>query len=66
MLESITQDEQKVLLQNLIAELAANPKTNSWEKEFLASVSQQLIYRDLSEKQIAVINKMKQKCEIKV
>jgi len=61
MIENITKDEKKVLLLNLISKLTNVPELTTWEKDFLESVKKQLSFRDLSDKQLNVINKMKEK-----
>lgn len=52
MLENVTKEEEKVLLQKLVSDLVNDPAPNSWEKEFLANINDQLLVRDLSEKQL--------------
>lgn len=61
MLDNITKEERKVLLQKLINDLANRPDLTSWEKDFLASIKKHLVFRDLSDKQLNVINKLKKK-----
>lgn len=58
----LKKEEENVLMQKLIRNLLNDSRTNSWEKDFLASVSSQLIGRGLSQKQINILNKIKQKC----
>ena len=62
MLENVTKEEEKVLIQKVVYDLLNDPRPNVWEKEFLASINDQLLVRDLSEKQLSVLNKIRQKC----
>ncbi len=57
----LTKEEEKVLIQKLIKKLLNNPGLSPWEKEFLASINDQILFRDLSEKQLNVLNKLKRK-----
>ncbi len=61
MLDNVTKDEEKVLIQKLVHDLLNDQRTNAWEKEFLVSINDQLLVRDLSEKQLSVLNKIKKK-----
>jgi archaellum biogenesis protein FlaJ (TadC family) len=61
MINNITKEEKNVLLKNLISRLANMDNLTEWEKSFLESVKKQLSFRDLSEKQINVLNKIKKK-----
>lgn len=63
MLENVTKEEEKVLIQKVVYDLLNDPRPNAWEKEFLASINDQLLVRDLSEKQLSVLDKIKQKCK---
>ena len=54
-------EEEKVLNQKLVNNLLNDRRLNAWEKEFLASIKDQILVRDLSEKQLSVLNKVKQK-----
>ncbi len=65
MLENVTKEEEKVLVQKVVHDLLNDPRPNAWEKEFLTSINDQLLVRDLSEKQLSVLNKIKQKCSQK-
>ncbi|MDI6721228.1 MAG: hypothetical protein QMD85_02465 [Candidatus Aenigmarchaeota archaeon] len=58
----MTKEEEKVLLQSLVNDLINDSRLNEWEREFLASVNKQLVYKDLSERQLTTLNKIKQKC----
>ncbi|MDI6722407.1 MAG: hypothetical protein QMD97_02515 [Candidatus Aenigmarchaeota archaeon] len=62
MLDNVTKEEEKVLLQSLVNDLINDSRLNEWEREFLASVNKQLVYKDLSERQLTTLNKIKQKC----
>jgi hypothetical protein len=63
-LENIKTEEKKVLTINLIDRMLETDKINSWEREFLESIKQQLNYRDdLSEKQRNTLEKIKKKAE---
>jgi len=59
----IKKEEEKVLLQNLINRLLKDTRTNAWVKDFLASIGDHIRVRDLSEKQMNILNKIKQKCK---
>ncbi|MDI6721192.1 MAG: hypothetical protein QMD85_02285, partial [Candidatus Aenigmarchaeota archaeon] len=52
----------KILLKKLVNDLMNDTRTNEWEREFLASISGQILDRDLSERQMAVLDKIKKKC----
>ncbi len=60
----LKKEEEKVLIQKAVHNLMNDSGLNAWEKEFLASINDQLHSRDLSEKQIHVLNKIKQKYKI--
>ena len=61
MIDNVSKEEEKVLLQKVVHNLLSDPRPNAWEKEFLASISDHLLTRDLSEKQLNVLNKIKHK-----
>lgn len=61
MLENVTKEEEKILLQKLVRGMMNDPRPNAWEREFLVSIYDQLLARDLSEKQMNVLNTIKQK-----
>ncbi len=61
MIDNVTKEEEKVLTQKLVQRLINDPRTNAWEKDFLASVSSHLLARGLSEKQLSVLRKMGRK-----
>ena len=61
MIDNINREEEKVLLQKVVYGMLNDPRLNVWEREFLASISDQLLARDLSEKQLGVLNKIRQK-----
>ncbi len=63
MIDNVSKEEEKVLLQKVVHNLLNDPRTNAWEKEFLASVNDRLLVRDLSEKQLSILNKIRQKCK---
>ncbi len=54
-------EEEKVLLQKTVRSLLNDSRLNEWEKDFLASISSQLRARDMSDKQLNVLNRIKQK-----
>ena len=60
MIDNVSKEEKKVLLQKVVRDLLNDPRPNAWEKEFLASINDQLLARDLSEKQLSILNKIKQ------
>ncbi len=57
----LSREENKVLAQKLVRHLLKDARLNAWEKEFLSSISSQLLVKDLSEKQLNVLEKIKQK-----
>lgn len=61
MIGNITKEEGKVLIQKVVHGLLNDTRPNTWEKEFLSNINDQLPVRDLSEKQLSVLNKIKQK-----
>lgn len=63
--DSISREEEKVLLQKRVRNLLNDPRLNAWEKNFLASINDQLLVRDLSEKQLGILNKIRQRCNQK-
>ena len=63
--EKVTNEEEKVLLRKFVNRALNEPRLTSWEREFLTSIGKQIIVRDLSEKQINAINKIKQKYDKK-
>lgn len=62
MIGNVSKEEQNVLLQKAVRGLLNDPRPDAWEKEFLASISGQLLVRELSEKQLAILNRIRQKC----
>lgn len=62
MIDNITKDERKVLLQKTIMKLMNDPRVNSWEKEFLSSIHEKILTTDLTEKQTNVLNRIRRKC----
>jgi len=57
-------EEERVLLQNFVCRAMNDPRTNDWEKEFLVSINSKLAGgRELTEKQSAILDKIKQKCK---
>lgn len=63
MIDNVSKEEEKVLLQKGVHNLLNDPRPNAWEKEFLVSINDQLLVRDLSEKQLSILNKIRQKCK---
>ncbi len=61
MIDNVTKEEKNVLLQKRINNLAKNPMLTLWEKEFLNSVSSQIRIRELSDKQLKIIDKINHK-----
>ena len=61
MIGNITEEEGKILIQKVVHDLLNDTRPNTWEKEFLYSINNQLPVRDLSEKQLSVLTKIKQK-----
>ncbi len=66
MIDRFSKEEEKVLLRKSVRALMSNPLLNAWEKDFLASIDAQLLSRDLSEKQLNALNKIKKKYSQKV
>ena len=56
-----TKDEEKVLLLGIINKLVADQRVTVWEREFLESISKQMTSKDLTEKQMIVLSKIRQK-----
>ncbi len=61
MTEKMKKEEEAVLIQKLVNNLINDSRLKPWEKEFLASIKQQTKSKDLTEKQLSVLNKMKQR-----
>ena len=56
-------DEERVLLQRFIRRAIDDPRTTPWEKEFLVSINSNIAGgRELTDKQKAILDKIKQKC----
>ncbi len=51
----LKKEEEKVLLQKLVRNMLKDPRLNTWEKEFLTSINDQMLDRDLSEKQMSIL-----------
>jgi len=66
MIDNVSKEEKKVLLQKAVHNLLNDPRLNSWEKDFLVSINNQLLIRDLSEKQLSILNKIREKCKNRV
>ena len=60
-MSDLTKEEESVLMQKLVGKLASDPRLTDWEKEFLENIKQQIISRDLTGKQLAVLNKIKKR-----
>lgn len=52
-----SKEEEKVLLQKAIRNLLSKP-VNEWERKFLQSIEEQILNRDLSPKQMRILNEM--------
>ncbi|MBI2232962.1 MAG: hypothetical protein HYU56_03500 [Candidatus Aenigmarchaeota archaeon] len=61
MIDNVSKEEQKVLYQKVIRGLLKDRRLSTWEKEFLASINDQLLVRDLSKKQLSILNKIRQR-----
>ena len=61
MIEKMKKEEYAVLIRKLANNLINEPRLNPWEKEFVANITQQIVSKDLTEKQLNVLNKIKQK-----
>lgn len=57
----IKKEEEKVLMQKLVKNLIHDSRLNLWEKEFIESINQQITSKDLTEKQLNILNKIRQK-----
>ncbi|HLD85571.1 MAG TPA: hypothetical protein VI968_03375 [archaeon] len=57
-------DEERVLLVNFIRRAIDDRRTTPWEKEFLISMNSNVAGgRELTDKQKAILAKIKQKCK---
>lgn len=63
MIDNVSKEEQKVLYQKTIRDLLNKKRLNEWEKNFLLSINDQLLVRDLSDKQLKTLNKIRHKCK---
>ncbi|MBS3053674.1 MAG: hypothetical protein J4469_04170 [Candidatus Aenigmarchaeota archaeon] len=61
MIDNVSKEEQKVLYQKVIRGLLKDRRLSTWEKEFLASINDQILLRDLSKKQLDTLNKIRQR-----
>ena len=61
MTRELKKEEEKVLAKKHINNLINDPRLNQWEKDFLFSIKQKIITRDLTEKQMSILNKIRQK-----
>lgn len=60
MLENLSKEEKKVILKKLVNELI-NKNLTQWENDFLNSVKRQIKKKELTEKQIKVLEKLRKK-----
>jgi hypothetical protein len=61
MMDKMKKEEEAVLNQKHIERLLLKPEINQWEREFLESVKQQVAYRNLTDKQLNALDKIRQK-----
>lgn len=61
MLNNITREETRVLLQKMIGEIMNIPGISEWDMNFLSNIRHRLVSRDLTEKQANILNKIKRK-----
>ena len=61
MSKEMKKEEEMVLQQNFVKRMINDPRLNSWERGFLISIEKQIPNRDLTEKQLNILNKMKEK-----
>ena len=61
MQKTVPKKEEKVLLQKFINRALHDQRLTPWERDFLKSIEKQILNRDLTERQLAVLNRIKQK-----
>ena len=61
MIGNVSREEEIVLLQKAVNNLLNDTRLNAWEREFMASINARIPAGGLSEKQLRVLNRIRNK-----